>query len=69
MNYGKKLTQVMYPDFIEEFNKDYAPIEWSIVYEKIKELLRQTFISIQAKYPEMHSDVGRAVYGVDIMID
>ena len=32
MNYGKKLTQIMYPDFIEEFNKDYKPVEWSSVY-------------------------------------
>ena len=36
MNYGKKLTQVHYPDFIEEFNKDYKPVEWSIVYDRIK---------------------------------
>ena len=32
-------------------------------------MLRQTFVAVQAKYPQMHSDVGRAVYGVDIMID
>ena len=29
MNYGKKLTQVHYPEFIEQFNKDYSPTDWN----------------------------------------
>lgn len=69
MNYGKKLTQVNYPDFIEEFNKDYSPVEWSSVYDKIKELLRQTFTAVQARYPNMHDNSSREYYGVDIMVD
>ncbi len=31
MNYGHKMTQVMYPEFIEQFNKDY-PIGWDTIY-------------------------------------
>lgn len=68
MNYGKKLTQVMHPEFVEQFDKDYT-VKWSIVHEKIRQLLIMTLLAAQLKHPEMHSDYSRAVYGVDIMID
>ena len=68
MNYGKKLTQVMYPEFIEQFNKDY-PVDWSVIHDRIRKLLRLTLLSAQISYPQMHSETSRAMYGVDIMID
>jgi tubulin--tyrosine ligase-like protein 12 len=32
-------------------------------------MLRNTFIAAGIKYPKMHDDKSRAVYGIDIMID
>ena len=40
-----------------------------MINEKIKKMLRNTFIAVATKYPEMHNDNSRAVYGIDIMID
>ena len=70
MNYGEvtDFKQIQYQDFIEEFQKDYNT-NWSVINEKIKKMLRNTFIAVATKYPEMHNDNSRAVYGIDIMID
>jgi hypothetical protein len=32
-------------------------------------MLRNVFIAASTKYPEMHHEKSRAVYGIDIMID
>ena len=32
-------------------------------------MLRNTFIAAAQKYPHMQSDMSRAMYGVDIMVD
>lgn len=32
-------------------------------------MLRNVFIAVATKYPQMHDDNSRAVYGIDIMID
>ena len=52
MNYGEvtDFKQIQYQDFIDEFQKDYN-INWSIINEKIKKMLRNTFISVATKYP------------------
>lgn len=70
MNYGNvtDFQQIKYQDFIEEFEKDYS-VSWTGINEKIKKMLRNTFIAVATKYPEMHHDNSRAVYGIDIMID
>lgn len=36
MNYGKKLKQIHYNEFIEEFEKEYPSTLWSSVHDKIK---------------------------------
>lgn len=71
MNYAKvsDFKQIKYKDFIEEFEKDYSPVQWSSIHEKIKKMLRNTFIAAGIKYPEMQDDKCRAVYGIDIMVD
>lgn len=52
MNYGQvsDFKQIKYTDFIEEFEKDYS-YKWSEVHEKIKKMLRNTFIAASTKYP------------------
>ena len=69
MNYGQTLTRVDYPDFIKQFDEDYCPVEWAGVYEKVREMLRQTFVAVKRKYPEMHDSRSRAYYGVDVMVE
>ena len=32
-------------------------------------MLRNVFIAVGTKYPQMHDDFSRAVYGIDIMVD
>lgn len=70
MNYGNvsDFQQIKYQDFIEEFQKDYH-VNWASINDKIKKMLRNTFIAVATKYPQMHNDNSRAVYGIDIMID
>jgi len=70
MNYGNvsNFEQIKYKDFIDEFQKDYK-MQWSTINEKIKKMLRNVFIAVATKYPQMHDDKSRAVYGIDIMID
>ena len=57
MNYGNvsDFKQIPYKEFIEEFEKDYAPHKWTTIDEKIKKMLRNTFIAAALKYPEMHN--------------
>lgn len=71
MNYGNvsDFKQIKYKDFIEEFEKDYNPVQWSTIHDKIKKMLRNTFIAAGIKYPDMQDDKCRAVYGIDVMID
>ena len=71
MNYGKvsDFKQIKYKDFIEEFEKDYNPVQWSTIHDKIKKMLRNTFIAAGIKHPDMQNDKCRSVYGIDIMID
>ena len=53
MNYGdvSDFKQIPYKQFIEEFEKDYAPMKWSKIDEKIKKMLRNTMIAAALKYP------------------
>ncbi len=44
-------------------------MSWSVINEKIKKMLRNVFIAVATKHPEMHDDKSRAYYGIDIMID
>ena len=37
--------------------------------DRIKKMLRNTFIAAALKYPNMHNEKSRAMYGIDIMID
>ena len=37
--------------------------------EKFKKIPRIVLIAVATKYPQMHDDNSRAVYGIDIMID
>lgn len=37
--------------------------------EKIKKMLRNTFVAAGIKFPGMHSEKSRAIYGIDVMID
>lgn len=71
MNYGpvSDFKQIKYVDFIEEFEKDYAPHKWQEINEKIKKMLRNTFIAASTKNPNMQNDKSRAMYGIDVMID
>ena len=41
MNYGKvsDFKQIKYGDFISEFEKDYNPVQWSTIHDKIKKML------------------------------
>jgi hypothetical protein len=71
MNYNKvsDFKQIPYKEFIEEFENDYKPVQWATIHDKIKKMLRNTFIAAGKKYPEMQDDKCRAVYGIDIMVD
>lgn len=70
MNYGNvsAFEQIDYKEFVSGFESDYK-VNWTVINEKIKKMLRNTFIAVATKYPEMHNDNSRAVYGIDIMID
>ena len=70
MNYGKvsDFKQIPYIEFIADFQESYQ-VQWSGIHDKIKKMLRNTFIACGMKYPNMQDDKSRAVYGIDIMID
>lgn len=58
MNYGHNLTQIHYNEFIPEFNNEYKQrnIVWDEVYNKIKQMVKELFIGVEMRYPEMHTD-------------
>jgi hypothetical protein len=58
MNYGHNLTQIHYTEFIPEFNQEYKHrnIAWAQVYDKIKQMVKELFIGVEMKYPEMHTE-------------
>ena len=71
MNYGNvtDFKQIPYQEFIDEFENDYKSVKWATIHEKIKKMLRNTFIAAAHKHPEMQSDMSRALYGVDVMVE
>lgn len=71
MNYGKvsDFQQIAYKDFIVDFEKDYPQTKWTTINDKIKKILRNVFIAVGVKYPQMHDNKSRAVYGIDIMVE
>lgn len=40
-----------------------------MIHDKIRKMLRNVFIAVCNKYPQMHDENSRAVYGVDVMIE
>lgn len=58
MNYGKKLKQIHYYEFIEEFNKENEArgITWKHLYDKVRDMVKELFIAVQKDYPQMHYD-------------
>ena len=61
MNYlgdPTKLTKIYYKDFIEKFDEDHKSknITWEMTYEKIKQILRETFIAAKLQFPQMHNE-------------
>lgn len=57
MNYGHALTQIHYHEFIPEFNEEYKQrnVNWDQIYEKIKDMVKELFVGVEMKYPEMHA--------------
>lgn len=58
MNYGHNLTQIHYNEFILEFNEEYKHrnITWNEVYNKIKQMVKELFLGVEIRYPEMHTE-------------
>ncbi|KAL4505169.1 hypothetical protein ABPG72_016236 [Tetrahymena utriculariae] len=69
MNYGKKLKQIHYDEFIEEFEKEYTQIKWAAIHDKIKTMVKQLFMAVYKKYPGMPHPNCRGSYGMDVMIE
>lgn len=82
MNYtqgGEKLLNLLHDDFIAEFDKEKGEGTWAAAYERIKNMLRQTFtaISVAAGADELETPFfgpaktvhRRALYGIDLMLD
>ncbi|EGR30458.1 tubulin-tyrosine ligase family protein, putative [Ichthyophthirius multifiliis] len=56
MNYGKKLQQIHYDEFIQLFEVENPEVKWQSVHDKIKVLVKELFIAVASKYPQMQSD-------------
>ncbi|CAM6083327.1 unnamed protein product [Calypogeia fissa] len=68
MNYRGKVNHINTHDFVPAFEKEHN-VNWKDIHEKVKSTLRQVFEGAASVHPEMHSPRGRAIYGVDIMLD
>jgi tubulin--tyrosine ligase-like protein 12 len=70
MNYGKKLTQIAFEEFIpawEGMHPD-CPGGWPTVTARVHDMLRDVFAAVAINRPEMHSPMSRAEYGIDVML-
>ncbi|KAK7862871.1 hypothetical protein R5R35_003026 [Gryllus longicercus] len=72
MNYNDSanLCRMLCDEFVVEFEKQYN-LEWSIVEEKIFEMLHSMFVSATSKSPPAgiaHNPQSRAVYAADLML-
>ena len=69
MNYNKDVVmqQIYNTDFMEYLQKN--KIEWSLIYDKIKIAVKNTFLTAAITCPQMNDYYARAIYGLDIMID
>ncbi|WOL02637.1 tubulin--tyrosine ligase-like protein 12 [Canna indica] len=68
MNYRGKLNHMNTPDFVKEFQEEHQ-VNWLMIHQGIKDMIRSVFDSAAAVHPEMHSPQSRAMYGVDVMLD
>lgn len=50
-------------------NSNCNAVIWREVHERVKTTISQVFKGAASVHPEMHSPRGRAMYGVDIMLD
>ena len=69
MNYNKdvQMQQIYNTDFLEYLKEN--KIEWSSIYQKIKLAIKKSFLMASFTCPQMTDYYGRAIYGLDIMID
>ena len=70
MNYGHNLTQIHYHEFIPEFNNEYKNrnVVWDDVYNKIKQMVKELFIGVEMRYPEMHAENVSIFFFFDLII-
>eukprot|EP00828_Plagiopyla_frontata_P045224 TRINITY_DN7679_c0_g1_i1.p1 TRINITY_DN7679_c0_g1~~TRINITY_DN7679_c0_g1_i1.p1 ORF type:complete len:210 (+),score=27.97 TRINITY_DN7679_c0_g1_i1:229-858(+) len=73
MNYQTEaqMVNLKYEDFISDFNQEHKAenFTWDQLQQKINKMIKQIFIAVQIKHPEMHNQNSRAIYGLDIMVD
>ncbi|KAL4484835.1 hypothetical protein ABPG74_020012 [Tetrahymena malaccensis] len=70
MNYGgKKMNEILQEEFIKIFENENPSIKWNDVSNKIKNMVKELFIAVATKYPKMHCEKSRSVYGMDVMIE
>ena len=68
MNYSKFGMQTIYDkDFIKYLNDN--NIDWTPIYNKLKEKVRTIFLLACKDCPQMINYTSRAIYGLDAMID
>jgi tubulin--tyrosine ligase-like protein 12 len=69
MNYNKdvKMQQVFNTDFLEYLKQN--NIDWNVIYDKIKQAVKDTFITAAINCPQMTDYYARSIYGLDIMLD
>jgi tubulin--tyrosine ligase-like protein 12 len=71
MNYGRKLEQIHFDEFIKDFNEENKEknVKWDDVYQNIKIMVKELFLAVKRTHPQMHWPNARSVYGLDVMID
>lgn len=55
MNYGHKLEQIHFEEFIKLFNQENKEknVTWENVYDKIKQMVRELFMAVKQVCPQM----------------
>ncbi|GAV72802.1 TTL domain-containing protein [Cephalotus follicularis] len=68
MNYRGRLNHKNTKEFVREFEQEHQ-VKWLDIHQRVKIMIRSVFESAAVVHPEMHSEVSRAMYGVDVMLD
>ncbi|KAL2945111.1 Tubulin--tyrosine ligase-like protein 12 [Bienertia sinuspersici] len=68
MNYRGTLNHVQTQEFVKEFEQEHQ-VKWLDIHQRVRNMIRSVFEAAATVHPEMHSPKGRAIYGVDIMLD